>query len=86
MTRTDQIKLVRRAGVYIRVSEHCNHTSFATLVIGVPLTLAAFAGLSIWPGVIFWTVSWGCFAAAERYSAAAKELHRLVNEARANNE
>lgn len=86
MTRTEQIKLVRRAGIYIRVSEQCGHASFATLVIGVPLTLAAFAGLSIWPGVIFWTVSWACFATAERYTAAAKELHRLVNEARANNE
>ena len=82
MTRTEQIKLVRRAGIYIRISEHCGHTSFATLVIGVPMTLAAFAGLSIWPGVVFWTVSWVTFAAAERYTAAAKELHRLVNEAR----
>lgn len=82
MTRTEQIKLVRRASVYIRVADQCNHTSFATLVIGVPLTLAAFAGLSIWPGAIFWCVSWGCRALADRYVAAARELHRLVNESR----
>ncbi len=86
MTRTDQLKLVRRAGVYIRVSQECNHTSFATLCIGVPLTLAAFAGLSVWPGIVFWTVSWCTHALAEHYTAAAKELHRMVNEARANNE
>jgi hypothetical protein len=82
MTRTEQIKLVRRAGVYIRVAEQCNFTSFATLVIGVPLTLAAFAGLSIWPGVVFWTVAWGSRALSDYYMAAAAELHRLVNEAR----
>ncbi len=82
MTRTEKIKLVRRAGIYIRVSEECGYASFATLVIGVPLTLAAFAGLSVWPGVIFWTVSWACFATAERYTAAAKQLHKLVNDSR----
>ena len=80
MTRTEQLKLVRRAGIYIRISEQCGFTSFATLVIGVPLTLAAFAGLSIWPGIVFWTVSWATFAAAERYTAAAKQLHKLVND------
>ena len=45
MTRTEQILLTRRAGIYLSVAEHCTYTSFATLVIGVPLTLAAFAGL-----------------------------------------
>ena len=80
MTNVEQQKLVRRAGIYIRVSEECGHASFATLVIGVPLTLAAFAGLSVWPGVIFWTVSWACFATAERYTAAAKQLHKIVND------
>lgn len=84
MTRTEQIKLVRRAGLYIRIADNCNHTAFATLMIGVPLTLAAFAGLSIWPGAIFWTVSWCSKALCDHYMAAAKELHRLVNEARTN--
>ena len=83
MTNTEQQKLTQRAGIYIRAAEHCGHTSFATLVIGVPLTLAAFAGMSIWPGAIFWTVSWGCHAVADHCIAQAKQLHKLVNEARA---
>jgi hypothetical protein len=82
MNRTEQMKLVQRAGIYIRVSEECGYMSFATLVIGVPLTLAAFAGMSGWPGVIFWTVSWWTWAIGHHYSAAASELHRLVNESR----
>lgn len=82
MTRTEQIKLVRRAGMYIRVAEQCGHTSFATLVIGVPLTLAAFAGMSIWPGVVFWTVSWCTHALGEHYTATARQLHKIVNESR----
>ena len=83
MTNTEQQKLTQRAGIYIRAAEHCGHTSFATLVIGVPLTLAALAGLSIWPGAIFWTVSWGCKAVADHCIAQAKELHRRVQAARA---
>ena len=83
MTNTEQQKLIQRAGIYIRAAEHCGHTSFATLVIGVPLTLAALAGLSIWPGAIFWTVSWGCKAVADHCIAQAKELHRRVQAARA---
>ena len=86
MTRTEQIELTRRAGTYLGAAERCGHTSFATLVIGVPLTLAALAGLSIWPGAIFWTVSWGCKAVADHCIAQAKELHRRVQDARANNE
>ncbi len=82
MTRTEQMKLVQRAGTYIRVAEQCTHTSFATLVIGVPLTLAAFAGLSGWPGVIFWCVSWWTWALAGHYTAAAQQLHKIVNESR----
>lgn len=82
MTRTEQMKLVQRAGRYIIYAEHAGQTSFATLVIGVPLTLAAFAGFSIWPGALFWCASWGSRALADHYVAAAKELHRLVNEAR----
>lgn len=80
MTNAEQQKLVRRAGIYLNVAEHCNYTSFATLVIGVPLTLAAFAGMSIWPCVIFWMVSWFGKALSSYYIAAAKELHRRVNE------
>jgi hypothetical protein len=82
MTRTEKIKLVRRAGTYIRVAEECGYTSFATLVIGVPLTLAAFAGLSGWPGVIFWCVSWWTWAISHHYTAAAQQLHKLVNDSR----
>lgn len=84
MTRTEQIRLIRRAGVYIRIAEQCLHTSFATLMIGVPLTMIAFMGLSPWPGVIFWTVSWCTHAISNHYSTAARELQRLVNEARTN--
>lgn len=83
MTRTEQIKLVRRAGVYIRIADQCQHTSFVTLMIGVPLTMIAFMGLSPWPGVIFWSVSWCSKALADHYTAAATELQRRVNEARA---
>lgn len=82
MTNAEQLRLVQRAGFHIRVAEHCNYTSFATLVIGVPLTLAAFAGMSIWPCVIFWTVSWCGKALAEYYIASAKQLHKLVNDSR----
>jgi hypothetical protein len=82
MTNAEQQKLTLRAGIYLTVAEHCNYTSFATLVIGVPLTLAAFAGMSIWPGAIFWTVSWCGSALSDYYLAAAKELRRRVNDSR----
>lgn len=82
MTRTEQIKLVKRAARYIRTAEHANDTSFATLCIGVPLTLMAFMGLSVWPGVIFWSVSWTAKAISDRCAASAAELHRLVNASR----
>ena len=51
-------------------------------MIGVPLTLAAFAGMSIWPGAIFWTVSWFGKALSDHYIAAAKQLHKIVNDSR----
>lgn len=86
MNNAEQQKLVQRAGTYIRVAQECGYTSFATLVVGVPLTLAAFAGMSPWPGVVFWIVSWWTWAIGHHYTAAAQQLHHLVNEARANNE
>lgn len=82
MTRTEQIKLVRQAGRYIRIAEGCVDTSFATLVIGVPLTVIAFAGFSVWPGVIFWCISWSTKALGDYYTAAARELHQAINESR----
>ncbi len=82
MTRTEQIKLTRRAGWYITIADHCNDASFATLCIGVPLTLLAFMGYSIWPGIIFWAVSWCTYSLCSYYTAAARELHAIVNRAR----
>ena len=82
MTRTEQITLVRRAGRYIVLAEELNHTSFATLCIGVPLTLVAFSGFSVWPGVIFWMLSWASYSLSRYYSSAARGLQDAVNKAR----
>lgn len=82
MTRTEQIKLVRRASRCIRIAEELNHTAFATLCIGVPLTMLAFAGFSPWPGVIYWALSWMSHSLAQHYTAMARRLHEIVSRAR----
>lgn len=82
MTRTEQIRLVRLAGRYITIADHCVSTSFATLCIGVPLTLLAFMGYSPWPGVIFWACSWLTHALGQHYTATAQKLQAIVNRAR----
>ncbi len=83
MTRTEQIRLVKLASRYIALAEHANNTSFATLCIGVPLTMLAFKGFSPWPGIIFWIVSWGSYAVGKCWTAHARRLHAAVNQARA---
>ena len=82
MTRTEQIRLTRLAGRYITIADHCVDASFATLCIGVPLTLLAFMGFSPWPGVIYWAISWATHALGQHYTAAARELQQRVIRAR----
>ena len=82
MTRTEQIRLTRLASRYITIADHCVDTSFATLCIGVPLTLLAFAGFSPWPGLIYWAISWATHALGQHYTAAARAIQQRVIKAR----
>lgn len=82
MTLNEQSELIARAGRYLAIAEYCNRTSFSTLIIGLPLTLVAYAGLSIWPGVIFFAVSWVTYQAGDRLLAQARTLRKTVEAAR----
>jgi len=78
------------AGRHVRrllmIASWLNQTSFAAMAVGVPLTLAAFAGLSVWPGVICWSCSWGAYTYSSHLLAKAEEINAAVRASRSGTE
>ena len=82
MTRTEQIKMVRRASAYIDAAIALNNASLCALFVGLPVTIAAYYGASIWPGVILWVCSYAAWTVGKWCSATAARIHLAVRVAR----
>ena len=82
MTRTEMVENLKLAGRILDLASLAHETSFATMCVGLPVTLLAFAGYSIWPGIILWSVSWLSYALAKRWMAQADAIHKMVERAR----
>ncbi len=81
MNRTELFAACDRAKRLLWWASELNRTSFAAMLVGVPLTLAAFMGLSPWPGVICWTMSWATFALNSYLLAQATKLNAQIRQA-----
>jgi hypothetical protein len=81
MTRTEMLAALDKVKRLLAVAGELNHTSFAAMLVGVPLTLAAFLGFSVWPGIICWTISWLAFALNTYLLRQAKALNAEVAKA-----
>lgn len=82
MTRTEMLAALDRSRRLLWLAHHLNESSFAAMLVGVPLTLAAFVGLSPWPGIICWACSWGAFTLNSRLLAQATAINDAVARAR----
>lgn len=81
MTRTELIATCAQVRRILWWAEELNRTSFAAMLVGVPLTLAAFMGLSVWPGIICWVFSWGAYALNTHLMAKASRLNADIRQA-----
>ena len=86
MTRTEMLAAGRHVSRLLRIASFLNQTSFAAMAVGVPLTLAAFSGLSVWPGVICWVSSWGAYTYSSHVLAKAEEINAAVRASRSGTE
>ena len=82
MTRTEALRTLERARRYIDAAEHLNNTCLGATLVGLPVTLAAWFGMSPWPGIIMWVCAWGTWVVGRRLTARARELHERVRSAR----